>query len=90
VEHYLPVASWINFIYNTFRIAILSHQSFSVPLENGSHGPGSRIPLSGAAQDYVNLCQQKPVSRALGAGRASRRSCSVDFVCPEELPCCMK
>lgn len=91
MEHYLPVASWIYFIYNAFRIAILSHQCFAVPLGNGSCGPGSRIPLSGAAQDYADFCQQKPVNVALGAGCASRRrSCSFDFVSPEELPCHVK
>lgn len=91
MEHYLPVASWIYFVYNAFRIAILSHQCFAVPLGNGRCGPGSRIPLSGAAQDYADFCQQKPVNVALGAGCASRRrSCSFDFVSPEELPCHVK
>lgn len=63
MEHYLSVALWIYFIYTTFSVAILSHQCFSVPLENGSHVLGSRIPLSSAAQVYAHFCQQKSVRR---------------------------
>lgn len=63
MEHHLPLASWIYFIYNIFRIATLSQQCFSVLLGNGSHSPDSRIPFSGGAQAYANFYQKKPVSR---------------------------
>lgn len=59
MEHHLPLASWIYFICNIFRIATLSQQCFSVLLGNGSHSPDSRIPLSGAAQAYANFYQKK-------------------------------
>lgn len=68
MEHYLSVALWIYFIYTTFSIAILSHQCFSVPLENGSCVPGSRIPLSNAAQGYAHFYQQKTVRRPQDRG----------------------